>query len=138
MGSAISDFEKAVIRAVHWFSLAEKQAGNENKLLALITCLETFLTSEYGNPIRNTVAEGSAIILEDTLENRKYIKQRINEFYKKRSSISHGGGSKNILDSDIKELKKLVQLFIQAMIRRKNEFQARKDVLEWIDDQKLS
>jgi len=138
LGSAISDFEKAILRAVHWFSLAEKQSGNENKILALITCLETFLTSEYGNPISNTVAEGSAIILENTLESRKYIKQRINEFYKQRSSISHGGGSKNILDSDIAELKKLVQLFIQRMIRRRNEFQARKDVLEWIDDQKLS
>ncbi len=138
LGSEINDFEKAILRAIHWFSLAEKQPGNENKLLALITCLETFLTSEYGNPIRNTVAEGSAIILETTLENRKYVKQRINEFYKQRSSISHGGGSKNILDSDIIELKKLVQLFIQAMIRRRHEFQARKDVLEWIDDQKLS
>lgn len=138
MGDAISDFEKAILRAIHWFSLAEKQPGNENKILALITCLETFLTSEYGNPIRNTVAEGSAIILETTLESRKYIKQRINEFYKQRSSISHGGGSKNILDSDIAELKKLVQLFIQNMIKRRSEFKARKDVLEWIDDQKLS
>lgn len=138
MGSEISDFEKAVLRAVHWFSLAEKQLGNENKLLALITCLETFLTSEYGNSIRNTVAEGSAIILANTLESRKYVKQRINEFYKQRSSISHGGGSKNILDSDIAELKELVQSFIQAMIKRKNEFQTRKNVLEWLDDQKLS
>jgi hypothetical protein len=138
MGSAISDFEKAILRAVHWFSLAEKQLGNENKLLALITCLETFLTSEYGNPIRNTVAEGSAIILANTLESRKYVKQRINEFYKQRSSISHGGGSKNILDSDIIELKELVQSFIQAMIKRKNEFQTRKNILEWLDDQKLS
>jgi len=125
-------------KAVHWFSLGEKQPGNENKILALITCLETFLTSEYGNPIRNTVAEGSAIILENTLEKRKYIKQRINEFYKQRSSISHGGGSKNILNSDIIELKQFVQAFIQEMIRRRNEFQNRKDVLEWIDDQKLS
>jgi hypothetical protein len=138
MGDAISDFEKAILRAIHWFSLAEKQPGNENKILALITCLETFLTSEFGNPIRNTVAEGSAIILEKTLESRKYIKQRINEFYKQRSSISHGGGSKNILDSDMAELKKLVQLFIQNMIKRRSEFKARKDVLEWIDDQKLS
>ncbi|MEL6401631.1 MAG: hypothetical protein AAFR26_21530, partial [Cyanobacteria bacterium J06626_4] len=99
-GSAISDFEKAILRAVHWFSLSEKQRSNENKLLALVTCLETFLTSEHGNPIRNTVAEGSALVLASTLENRKYIKHRINEFYKQRSSISHGGGSKNILDSD--------------------------------------
>lgn len=137
MGNATSDFEKAILRAIHWFSLAEKQPGNENKILALITCLETFLTSEAGNPIRNTVSEGSAIILEKTLESRKYIKQRINEFYNQRSSISHGGGSKNILDSDIAELKKLVQLFIQNMIKRRSEFKARKDVLKWIDDQKL-
>jgi len=138
MGNAISDFERAILRAVHWFSLAEKQLANENKLLALITCLETFLTSEHGNPISNTVAEGSAITLANTLESRKYVKQRINEFYKQRSSISHGGGSKKILDSDIIELKELVQSFIQAMIKRKNEFQTRKNVLEWLDDQKLS
>lgn len=137
MGNETSDFEKAILRAIHWFSLAEKQPGNENKILALITCLETFLTSETGNPIRNTVSEGSAIILEKTLDSRKYIKQRINEFYSKRSSISHGGESKNILDSDIVELKKLVQLFIQNMIKRRSQFKARKDVLKWIDDQKL-
>lgn len=138
MGNATSEFEEAILRAIHWFSLAEKQPGNENKILALITCLETFLTSESGNPIRNTVSEGSAIILEKTLESRQYIKQRINGFYNQRSSISHGGGSKNILDSDIAELKKLVQLFIQNMIKRRSEFKARKDVLKWIDDQKLS
>lgn len=138
LGSVISDFEKAILRAIHWFSLAEKQSANENKLLALITCLETFLTSEFGNPISNTVAEGSAIILENNLANRKYVKQRIKEFYTHRSSISHGAGSKKILDSDIIELKKLVQSFIQNMIKRRNNFKTRKDVLEWIDDQKLS
>jgi hypothetical protein len=133
-----NDFEKAILRAIHWFSLAETHTGNENKLLALITCLETFLTSEYGNPIRNTIAEGTAIVVEETLETRKYIKQRVNDFYKQRSSISHGGGSKSTLDADIAELKKIVQAFIQAMIKRKAEFNARKDVLSWIDDQKLS
>ena len=138
MGSAISDFEKAILRTIHWFSLAEKHLGNENKLVALIICLETFLTSEHGNPIITTIAEGSAIILANTLDSRKYIKQRIKEFYKQRSTISHGGGSKNILDSDIIELKELVQSFIQAMIKRKNEFQTRKNILEWLDDQKLS
>jgi hypothetical protein len=138
LGNESSDFEEAILRAVHWFSIAEKQLGNENKILAFITCLETFLTSEYGNSIRNTVAEGSAIILKRDLEERKYIKQRINEFYKHRSSISHGGGSKNILDSDITELKNFVQSFIQIMIKHRNDFKTRKDILEWIDDQKLS
>lgn len=97
LGNSISDFEKAILRAIHWFSFAEKQAGYENKVLALITCLETFLTSEYGSPIRNTVAEGCAIFLESTLESRKYIKQRIKKFYKQRNSISHSGGSKSIM-----------------------------------------
>ncbi|EAZ91699.1 HEPN domain-containing protein [Crocosphaera chwakensis] len=134
--SELSEFERTIFRGIHWISLSQIQREPENELLNLITCLETFLTAEYGNPITNTIAEGVAIILESELEKRKIIKQSIKEFYKNRSKISHGG-NKAILTSDLDKLRKLVIEFTQKMIDLRREFQDRKSLLQWIEDQKL-
>lgn len=134
--SELSEFERTIFRGIHWISLAQVQREPENELLNLITCLETFLTAEYGNPITNTIAEGVAIILESELEKRKIIKQSIKGFYKNRSQISHGG-HKAILESDLAQLRTLVIDFTQKMIDSRGRFQNKKALLEWVENQKL-
>ena len=49
--SSLSDFERVLLRGIHWFGNALPQPEPENVLLSLVTCLETFLTPRDGNPI---------------------------------------------------------------------------------------
>ena len=130
-------FEETLLRGIHWFANAQIQIERENDLLGLMTCLETFLTSENSDKISNTVAEGVAFVLGNTLEERKHLKKQIKAFYNKRSRISHGG-QKAILDSDLEELRTLTGVFLAKMIQGKKEFKERKDLDEWIEWQKLS
>lgn len=133
----VQGFEETLLRGIHWFANAQIQVERENDLLGLMTCLETFLTSENSDKISNTVAEGVAFVLGNTLEERKNLKKQIKNFYNKRSRISHGG-QKAIFDSDLEELRTLTGVFLAKMIQRKDEFKERKDLDEWIEGQKLS
>jgi hypothetical protein len=56
-----TEFEDVILRAVHWLASAQMQPENENALLNLVTCLETFFKAEAGTPITATIAEGVAL-----------------------------------------------------------------------------
>jgi hypothetical protein len=131
-----TEFERAILRAVHWVADAQAQVEKENSLLSLVTCLETFLTPRNRDPISAAIAEGVAILVGDGLEKRKRIKQRVREFYRLRSAFSHGGHGE-ILDADLGELREIAGELTVQMIRRRNEFRSVQSLLDWLEDQKL-
>jgi hypothetical protein len=45
----LTQFEETLLRGIHWFSVAEVQQEAENKLLSMVTCLETFLAPRDGS-----------------------------------------------------------------------------------------
>ncbi len=135
--SALSDFERVLLRGLHWFGNALPQKEPENELLSLVTCLETFLTPRDGNPIGTAIAEGVALLLGNTLDERKKLKKRVKDLYGKRSSVSHGG-EKAVLESDLIELREIAKNFIQRMISLGKRIQSQKELLEMIEDQKLA
>ncbi|MHA1228772.1 MAG: hypothetical protein ACTSPV_18755, partial [Candidatus Hodarchaeales archaeon] len=139
----LSNFEEALLRSIHWFSSHLNQYEIENQFLNLVTCLETLLTPKNNDPVSNTIAEGVAILLitsddnrDDKIKKRMYMKSRIKKLYGKRSGISHGG-SKQIFESEVRELRMIVKILIMEMVRRKDEFQSQKELLSWIEKQKL-
>lgn len=134
--SSLSDFERVLLRAIHWFGNALAQPQPENELLSLVTCLEVFLTPRDGNPIGAAIAEGVALLLETTLERRKTLKKRVKELYGKRSGVSHGG-EKAVLESDLAELREIVRKMIRRMISLNTTVPTQKRLLELIEDQKL-
>ncbi len=91
-------FENVLIRSIHWFANALTQIENGNKLLSLITSIEMFFSTRTTDRIANTVAEGTALILGSNFEERKQLKQKIKDFYDKRSRVSHEG-QKEILNT---------------------------------------
>jgi hypothetical protein len=99
--------------------------------------METLLTPRDGSPIANAIAEGVAFILSKEFEARKRIKKFIKDLYKKRSGISHGGHIE-ILEMDFLQLRDLCGELLNQMIKRKNEFNSQKMLLEWIENQKLT
>ena len=133
----LNDYEKTIIRGIHWFSNHIAQVETDNQFLSLIICLETILTPRDGNPIGTAIAEATAIILGDSLEKRKYLKKKIKEYYSKRSAVSHGG-KKVIKDEEMQEIIAICGDLLLWVISKINEFSCQKDLLNWIDDQKLS
>lgn len=133
----LSEFERTLLHSVHWYSSSLTQYEIENQLLNLIICMETLLTPRDGNPISTAIAEGIAFLLTTGFEKRKVLKEKVKDIYKLRSAVSHGG-KKEILESDVKELNKIVRKLIVIMIKRKDEFKSQKEVLNWIEGQKLS
>lgn len=133
----ISNFEDSILRGVHWLASATIQKEDANRFLNLITCLETYLTPRDGNPIGTAIAEGVAIITGKDLQERKRLKRRIKELYSSRSGISHGG-NKSVLDKDVLELLDISWNLTIWMIRHKNKYQSTKQLLEWIEEQKLT
>lgn len=132
----LGDFERVVLRALHWVANSQTQEESENKLLNLITCMETFLTPRDGNPIGTFIAEAVAILLADNLENRKRLKKRVQELYRLRSAVSHGG-RKAILDTDLSELEKIAGILTMTLIKRMDEFPTHKALFDWIESKKL-
>jgi hypothetical protein len=135
--STLSDFERVLLRGIHWFGNALPQKESANELLSLVTCLETFLTPRDSNPIGTAIAEGVALLLGKSVDDRKKLKKRVKDFYGKRSGVSHGG-EKAVLESDLAELRGIASRLIQRMISLTTSIPSQKELLEMIEDQKLS
>jgi len=108
----------------------------DSYLLSLITSLEVLFTRQ-GASIAITLGESIAFVLVKGLAERKRVSERIKAIHELRSKISHGG-NKAINDDDLDYLRTAVFYVIQEMVRRKREFETKKDLLIWIDDRKLS
>lgn len=90
----LTDFEKTLLRTLHWFSSSLTQDEIENQLLNMITCLETLLTPRDGTPIGTAIAENVAILIRTGYEDRITLKKKVQEIYRSRSAVSHGGRKK--------------------------------------------
>ena len=132
-----TDFENTLLDSIHWFANAQVEFELPYRLLSLITSLETLLTPQDGNPIGTAIAEGVAIIVGDTLEERKQLKKRVQKLYSMRSAVTHGG-RKEVPTADVADLTHLAQAAIGELIRRKDQFQDRDELLDWILEQKLA
>jgi Apea-like HEPN len=132
-----TEIEKQTVRAVHWFAESQVQEDEGNEVLGLITCLEMFLSPEAGEPIRLAVAEGTAMLLEDDLAERKKIKRFINRMYKKRNKVTHGGKP----EPDTGELRMLRTMVIGLIVRmteNPDAWSSLNDIRCYLEDQRLS
>jgi hypothetical protein len=133
----VNDFEKTLLRGIHWFASSQTQIEMENEFLNLTTCLEVFFTPEGGDPISNSVAEGVAFILGKDLATRKRLKHRVKKLYGYRSRISHGGHT-DILNQDLFDLKHIAMNLLIKMIEWREKFVSRKELIDHLEYQKLS
>ena len=74
--------------------------------------------------------------MENEVENRKKLKKRIQELYRLRSAVSHGG-KKNVYEADVTELQVIVGGLIMNLIDKLNDFNDHKALFDWIESQKL-
>jgi hypothetical protein len=135
--NSVSDFEKALLTGLHWYANAQTRTDPADRLRDLVTCLEAYLTPKDGNPIGTAVAEGVAIIVTRSLEDRKRIKKKIKDLYSLRSAVSHGGRT-SVLQQDVNDLEQIAGQVTMLLVDRLDEFTSKKDLLEWIENQKLA
>ncbi len=136
--SGVTEFEEILLRGIHWFANALTQSEAENAVLSLVTCLETFLATPPGERLTDSLAEGVAVALFQSVEERKRMKKRIKELYGLRSGVSHGG-AKPILDVDRDELMDIAARFTAYMIGRLDDFRhrGRRAFPDWWEEQRL-
>ncbi|WP_330209579.1 hypothetical protein [Pseudomonas sp. AM4(2022)] len=132
-----SKFQESLLRSVHWLSSAITQSEHENKYLHLIIALETLFTPPKGEPIANTIAESTALIINNTLPGRKQIKKSIKLAYGARSIIAHGG-KKPITDSDYYTLLIYVINVLMTLIKKHEEFKDPQELINYLEDKKFS
>lgn len=133
----LNEFEKSLLRGLHWFAGSQTQVEIENEFLNLTTCLEVFFTPKGRDPISNSIAEGVALVLSKDLIERKNLKRRVKELYGYRSTVSHGKHI-SILNKDLDDLKQISMFLLVKMVERKEEFASIEDLINWLEEQKLS
>jgi hypothetical protein len=133
----VNEFEKILLRGIHWFACSQTQVERENKILNLTTCLEVFFTPEERDPISNSIAEGVALVLGKDLIERKHLKKRVKDLYSLRSKISHGK-HKTVLDQDMIDLQGIAMSLLIKMTEWRKDFFSLSDLMNWLEERKLS
>lgn len=131
-----NNLEEALIRAIHWFSVALTQNESSNAFLFLIVALESLFKAERGSSIGGTVAESVAFIMADNLKGRKQIISTVRDYYGKRSGVAHGG-NKSIPDFELFTLINMVGSTITIVIEKLQSFSSQKELMVWIEEMKL-
>lgn len=132
-----NNIEEALIRSIHWFSVALTQNENSNAFLFLIVALESLFKAQPGSSIGGTVAESSAFLMSDTLKGRKKIIAIMRKYYGKRSGVAHGG-NKSVTDSELYTLVNIVGTIIMVTIDKLDDFFSQDDLMAWIEELKLT
>jgi len=133
----ISEFKELLLRAVHWHSSALLQTEKEKKYLHLVIALEALFTQKKGDPISNTIAESTALVINNTLSGRLQIKALVKKCYNTRSAIAHGGKSP-VTDADLQQLTIIVWNTIHSLIKKADEFKTQDDLRKHLENLKFS
>ena len=133
--SELTEFERTILIAIHWFSDSQNQKNLDNEFLGLMICIEIFLTpTNQGDSITSFISEATAIILNKDLERRRIIRDLVEDFYDKRSKIVHGKVH-SFASDDVDILRSITKTLIWWMIENKLKFESTKELVELIRDQ---
>jgi hypothetical protein len=133
----LNEFEKIILKSLYWYSQSILQKSMEGKFLCLIISLEVIFSPEEGNPISTSIAESVAFILSSDKDDRIKIKELVKKYYKKRSSIAHGGRS-SILPIELNTLNHFVKNLIYALTKDLKTYSTHKDLFNHIENLKMS
>lgn len=129
------DWEKDLLRAVHWLAASQAQVELENRLLNLITAMETLLTGgEKG--IRANMAESVALLTMETYEDRRRVKSFVAKMYSARSGVTHGR-KQEVSESQVNQLRRTVADLITKLVDRKDVLSTKEKLNAWLEQKRL-
>ncbi len=122
-----TNFERTILRGIHWFANAQTPMQPEYILLSLMSSIEAFLNPREREKVTKAITEGVAALGGE--QGYNYTKKRIEKLYDKRSALSHGDRTE-ILERDISELRAIAFYIIHQMIQRIDEFITQEQLYE--------
>jgi hypothetical protein len=133
-----SEMERSLLRAVHWFAESQAQATPANRLLNLITCLETLLGPPRNTEvsITQTIAERTALILLKDCESRRKLKQSIAGWYDTRSGLTHGDAD-IVSELTAKAIRPYVVELVRFLLAHRHDLQDKQALSRWFERSRL-
>ncbi len=137
-----TEFEQMILSALNWFGLARKLSAPMN-FVAYHTGIEMLLAEkgdpEWSRPIGEKLAEAVAYLLGSNVHDRQTIKLRQKDLWRTRGMIVHGGsGWKVDYENRLAMIELALRNLINRLLKRCGEFHSKKDLIEWIENQRLS
>lgn len=134
--TTLTDLEQALLRSIHWFASAQAQIELENRLLNLITAVESLLSNRGQVPSTIAVAEGTAVVLHDGFEERRETKAFMSKMYGARSGVSHGG-AKVVFETEVRHLRNVACELILRISSLRRQVKSRQGLMEYIERRRL-
>jgi hypothetical protein len=142
--SQLSDWHKRILSSIEWIGRGLRDKNPAKSLVQFTFALEAlFSYKEKGvlvSPsIASTLSEFTALIVADNLSDRLDVIKKVNEIYKKRSAVAHGG-TQSVPASIVSEAMNLMRDLIAKIITNPGlrELQSIEKVKEWVNDKKYS
>ena len=136
----LTPFQKELLLAIDWYGTAVDMTDPVLKFLNYAIVLEVLLSKQERDSdrsITDKIAEGAAFILGLKYENRVEIKRKIKSLYGIRSAIVHAGKA-FVEERDVREIELTAFFLILNLLKRRNRFQTKDDLLTWVEKKRLN
>ena len=132
-----TDFEKSTLNAIFLYSKSAFTADPVEKVVYMLSSLESILLKNENEPIQQNLAERIAVFTAQELAKRKAIIKMIKSIYGVRSRYLHHGHSSAELKL-ISDFMMQVWIFYIQLLANVTRFRTQEDFVNAIDDHKLS
>ena len=132
-----TDFESMLLNSISIYSKASLTAEPLEKLVYMLSALETALLKNENEPIQQNLSERIALFIGEELERRKAIVKSVRNVYGIRSKYLHHGNS----SSELEEMSVFfghVWTFFVLLLGCTKKYNSKVQFLEAIDDMKLT
>ncbi len=134
---ALKDFEKSALNSLFLYSKSAFTADPVEKVVHMLSSLESILLKNENEPIQQNLAERIAVFTAQKLEERKHIIKTIKSGYGVRSRYLHHGHTSSELKL-ISEFMMQVWVFFIQLLANIDRFKSQADFVNAIDDHKLA
>ena len=132
-----SDLEEAVLEAVLLYSRCTIAKEPTDKLVYILVGLESILLKDSNEPITQNLSDRIAFLVGRNLQQRKDIVQSTKRAYKLRSDFVHHGASIESLEI-LRKFMEIAWRVILALIGSTRQLRTRQELLDHLDDKRLS
>ena len=132
-----TDFEKSTLNAIFLYSKSAFTADPVEKVVYMLSSLESILLKNENEPIQQNLAERIAVFTAQELAKRKAIIKMIKSIYGVRSRYLHHGHTSSELKL-ISEFMMQVWIFYIQLLANVTRFRTQEEFVNAIDDHKLS
>jgi len=134
---AITEFESSILTFAFLYSKAAFTSDPMEKVVYMLSALESTLLKNENEPIQQNLAERIAFFSTEGLDERKKIIKNIKRIYNLRSKYLHHGITQSE-SSILLEFLQIVWVFFSCLLTRTERFGGKEEFLQYIDDLKLS